>query len=1406
MKKQISKKATLTSIMLLAILFFAVGFLMMTQKSTYAEAATKSAFIGYSSALSETDLYDQTNTYKYNTESNGDLTIKDYFITNASGKTNERVTTAAPQITVITHGLDGKASHWSNKDGAFAYDRDSIMSRLDRELSKVDGNGANIYWAKMIERKLFCLYDLKDNKNINDEKYKENVTTQKIIDNSKHIILVFEAYDSSAHNYEVYEDFNYMLSKIVYDVKLLNGGLLPKINLVGHSRGGLTNLQYTLDHPDMVASVFSIGTPYLGSNTAASEFGALIANNSNGRKDIITADVYNHFYDRWKNGNYSKIPVYALGSYQTVDYLCDLLRENKELLANYDLSLTDTQINALNTAFKLLNPSFVSWLVGKIMPDYKDAIELFAEDIVKDGWWKAVYKNDVLVNLDSQLGKDKNGKNYGFKKYSKCYESGTGKYAVPSWPEVGHNMEPRDKDFIDYILSNITLGERTEKFMYSETSSNTATITGYSGEDLTGNVVIPSVINGYTITATGYDVFKGKGDGVTSVRLPATIKEIGDYSFANLPNLASVTLETGSGLERIGFRAFAGSSRLSRFNSTTSSGNLNLPSGVKKVDSYAFYGTNFKKIDIGSAIEDIGLAAFSCNPELKEISVSANDNYASYEGVLYETSSFGRILQYPIGSSAQTYVLPQAYENSINYVSESAFEGAENLTSVNLKKVHTISRFAFSDCSKLSTVNGAKDVRNIPETAFQGTAVFDNAPFAYVGRVLLKYNGKNFWKLTADRFPSGVEVISPFAFTDDNTLEEIILPADVSSIEDYAFVGCGKLKSIKILGEKLPQINDSPVSQCNDNLEIAVRRQNIESLTAQSSWQKYKNVLTAAYTDVYFKNIDLHTRFYCGENISVPDCKQTGSIFKGWKPFNTTAGIMYGDYLKQKIWDSPEKEITYKADFQAITQYSLVFHNGDERVGTMNIKVGNSFVLNQKSYKVNGVEYPFSAARIMDNCIYSGLIFPASVNGVQTAVFNGWKINGEFVKSGTWVGKYDQEVLDVYADWTPVEFTATLYDEFYGNSTLKFHYYDEIMLPVRSRPGYTMEWATEDRSVKLTMLKEQAGDIELTAVYTPKTYKLTLISKLHIQRTLNYSGGYGEVITLPELTSGEYYVRQWGTYLVKSRYVFGVKNPDELVETAVAVWKGKNYSIHYENIRFQGIKANVSLKTGSGSPTTYEYGKGLDLSNVSVTWSSSSSTTALVFLGWYTDSALSKKATSISTTSTGDVTIYARWRYDCMPTILNDGFTITDAGPFDSSQNYDKLEQIAQTNRMIDYLQEIKINQLVLRFKIRLKEINDGYQHIYFYGGSGSNNKLWETTIEHGSGVVDTNYKVYEFKIVIPLEKLRNVDRIYIRYDGSGFWDDDWYTDVRYIEECYTVDENDVNSPKYTWSRLDIIK
>ena len=40
---------------------------------------------------------------------------------------------------------------------------------------------------------------------------------------------------------------------------------LPSINLVGHSMGGLINMQYAIKHPKNVATLVSLGTPYNGS-------------------------------------------------------------------------------------------------------------------------------------------------------------------------------------------------------------------------------------------------------------------------------------------------------------------------------------------------------------------------------------------------------------------------------------------------------------------------------------------------------------------------------------------------------------------------------------------------------------------------------------------------------------------------------------------------------------------------------------------------------------------------------------------------------------------------------------------------------------------------------------------------------------------------------------------------------------------------------------------------------------------------------------------------------------------------------------------------------------------------------------------------------------------------------------
>lgn len=274
--------------------------------------------------LTEKELYDETNTYNvnsscFNKDSGKFITtwVEDrktnktqYNIRyNMSAKQNRSVMNEA-QITVLTPGLAGDAGNWSNnfsstktKGVSFAYDSSSLITQISDQVG-----GANIYWAKMVAYNNFHLYNITNQTSVyvNDSMYE----IYNIIDISKHIIVVFDPYlnletgfDSSYDsNNNIYYQFNYMLSKIIYDVKIANGGILPKVNLVGHSRGGLTNLQYALDHPDLVSTLVSLDTPYFGSTTARL-FGEIIMGEpSDGLDDILNADLYYEYNKRWNEG------------------------------------------------------------------------------------------------------------------------------------------------------------------------------------------------------------------------------------------------------------------------------------------------------------------------------------------------------------------------------------------------------------------------------------------------------------------------------------------------------------------------------------------------------------------------------------------------------------------------------------------------------------------------------------------------------------------------------------------------------------------------------------------------------------------------------------------------------------------------------------------------------------------------------------------------------------------------------------------------------------------------------------------------------------------------------------------------------------------------------------------------
>ena len=79
----------------------------------------------------------------------------------------------------------------------------------------------------------------------------------------------------------------------------------------------------------------------------------------------------------------------------------------------------------------------------------------------------------------------------------------------------------------------VTVAAATNTFDFNLT---TGTITKYNGTDTV--VVIPSKINGVTVTTIGTDAFLGLN--ITSVTIPANVTEIGSNAFADCTNLTSV--------------------------------------------------------------------------------------------------------------------------------------------------------------------------------------------------------------------------------------------------------------------------------------------------------------------------------------------------------------------------------------------------------------------------------------------------------------------------------------------------------------------------------------------------------------------------------------------------------------------------------------------------------------------------------------------------------------------------------------------------------------------------------------------------------------------------------------------------------------------------------------------------
>lgn len=369
-----------------------------------------------------------------------------------------------------------------------------------------------------------------------------------------------------------------------------------------------------------------------------------------------------------------------------------------------------------------------------------------------------------------------------------------------------------------------------------------------------GNTLYASE-NGVVYSADKTTVVKypeGKKD--TDFTVPASVKNIGDYAFANNSSIQSVklpegvkvlgnyafskstgltSLDLGNSLESIGDLAFWNCSRLET---------LSIPTSLHSIGRNAFYGCSDLKFVVASeetrtllkssgiADDNITLSAptaeptFVVNGVMYKVLSEANDGQKGTvqigDGETLATDANGSLsIPANVDRDGKNYtvvsVAPNAFRNSkltsvtlpegIKTIGKSAFRGAQ-LTSFEMPStVEQIDEASFCMASKLMNITLSPKLKVIPKDAFS-------------------YSGLR----TVD-LPDGITEIGEMAFSSCSDLQKVSLPASLTTIKEQAFWCDEALREVVIpVGSKLKSVGTIAFQWCNslkgiqlpDTLEI----------------------------------------------------------------------------------------------------------------------------------------------------------------------------------------------------------------------------------------------------------------------------------------------------------------------------------------------------------------------------------------------------------------------------------------------------------------------------------------------------------------------------------------------------------------------------------------------------------
>ena len=379
------------------------------------------------------------------------------------------------------------------------------------------------------------------------------------------------------------------------------------------------------------------------------------------------------------------------------------------------------------------------------------------------------------------------------------------------------------------------------------------------------------------LTEIGRSAFSGTH--LSEIYFPKKLNYLGINAFSNIDTLKKVTVTSdinkswddwyweglfdGSPLTTVVIEEGVTKIPAKMFYNQQGIVNINFPSTMKEIASYAFGKTSLKKVLLPSALENIGERAFGDIETLTSIDVGSNlvTGKNAFNGsknlvTINLKSGARKIVDGFLANTGITeFVVPEGVEE----IGEDAFSSNEQLTKITLPStLKTIGERAFSNTSLKEIVFPAS-MKTIPEGILENTqvekivlseGVEEIGDYAFANNKLLKsvvfpstlkkigrgaFMNSNLESVT---LPSGLEEIAEKAFF-NNKLSAVTLPTYLKTLGDYAFSN-NNLKEVT-LPSRLEVLGTAFVD--NSELSKITFSEGLKEITSAFSGTSIKSVV-----------------------------------------------------------------------------------------------------------------------------------------------------------------------------------------------------------------------------------------------------------------------------------------------------------------------------------------------------------------------------------------------------------------------------------------------------------------------------------------------------------------------------------------------------------------------------------